>query len=112
VQAVIMGGGPMLAQSRYGDLVQGGGSDAMPPSLLPAYRDRYMPWRAWAREQRISRRCGWSLLEVTLKVAFENLGIRQAADSFGVRQGVALDALQRGLWQYCLIAGWETEEAA
>ncbi|HWX48140.1 MAG TPA: hypothetical protein VNZ61_08810 [Roseomonas sp.] len=111
VHAATVGGGPKLAQSRYGEVDGGAPGEDIPASLLPACANRFQPWRSWAETRRASRRGSATLFDVTLRVCAENLGIRQAADALGMDERTVLGALQRSLWQYCLIAGWETEAA-
>ena len=112
VHVAMVGTGPRLAQSRYGEAEGGKAGEDIPPSLLPACANRFQPWQRWAETRRASRRGSTTLLDLTLKVCAENLGIRQTADALGMNERTALSALQRSLWQYCLIAGWETEQAA
>lgn len=94
-----------LARPGYGEQ-SSDDQDGIPASLRSAFRDRYEPWHGWARQQAVSRRSGYSMLDITLLVCVEGLGQRQAADRLRMNQRRLLRALQDSLWWYVERAGW------
>ncbi|MFC4169618.1 hypothetical protein [Teichococcus aestuarii] len=112
VMEAIAGGGPALAQNRYGETISGGQAPDIPVCLLPALNHRFLPWKRWAQEQRVSRRSPYTLFTVTAAVCFESYGPDQVAGALGLHRRTVIESIQRSLWRYCLIAGWESEEAA
>jgi hypothetical protein len=111
VHAAVVGGGPRLAQARYGEVVALGETTDLPLALMPAHANRYAPWKAWALERRVSCRSGVTLFDLSIAVCFDNLGNDQAAERLGLDRRTVLRRLQASLWQYCLIGGWVSEAA-
>jgi hypothetical protein len=88
------------------DAYSGGGGLWL--SLLEVEHTRYAPWREWADAYPVKP--GKTLRDLTLLLASDGLGIRQAADAMRMDQRRALALLRRSLHRYCIIAGWQVGE--
>jgi hypothetical protein len=90
-----------LAEDAYGS---GGGGLWL--SLLEVEHTRYAPWREWADAYPVKP--GKTLRDLTLLLASDGLGIRQASDALHMDQRRALRLLRRSLHRYAVLAGWQS----
>jgi hypothetical protein len=89
--------------ARYGEWTDCEPPADWAPSLVTAYRDRYVPWREAAGREKIG---GTTLGDLALLIVVDNCGIWQAGARAGVHGETARAALQRALYSYCRVAGW------
>ena len=106
VRARQAGAMTLLAQITYAERMAGdtSGSVALWLTVEEMERERYFPWRAWARDYPLNSR--HTLEDLTLWIVEENLGIRQASDRGGMDQRRAERLLRRSLWHYATLARW------
>ncbi len=88
---------------------RGPATEDWPVGLRTAYRDRYVPWTAWAGTQAASRKSRHTLHDLALLVAADGWGHAQVAAEWGMERRTVLDALQRSLYWYASHAGWVRE---
>jgi hypothetical protein len=89
------------------DAYSGGGGLWL--SLLEVEHTRYAPWREWADAYPV--KAGKTLRDLTLLLAADGLGIRQAADAMHMDHRRAKALLRRSLHRYATIAGWQHGDA-
>jgi hypothetical protein len=78
-------------------------------SIEEAERERFGPWRAWARRhpaRRLPRRSDETLEDLTRLVVVKGRGVRQVADALRIDQRNALARLRQSLGWYVERAGW------
>jgi hypothetical protein len=78
-----------------------------------AERERFGPWKAWARHlpaRRLPRRSDETLEDLTRLVVVKGRGVRQVADVLGIDQRNALARLRQSLGYYAERAGWHRAE--
>jgi hypothetical protein len=104
---------PRVTASYAGREAAGPRTDEWSVSLRTAYRDRYIPWRAWAGMQPVRKRGSRETLgDLTLLVAGEGHGPDEAALAFRMHRQTVVRRLQESLWWYALHAGWAQEVRA
>lgn len=82
-------------------------------SIEEAERERFGPWRAWARRlpaRRLPRRSDETLEDLTRLVVVRGRGVRQVADALRIDQRNALARLRQSLGWYMEKAGWGGDE--
>jgi hypothetical protein len=82
-------------------------------SIEEAERERFGPWRAWARRlpaRRMPRRSDETLEDLTRLVVVRGKGVRQVADVLRIDQRNALARLRQSLGWYAEKAGWGRSE--
>ena len=82
-------------------------------SIEEAERERFGPWRAWARRhpaRRLPRRSDETLEDLTRLVVVKGKGVRQVADVLCIDQRNALARLRQSLAWYAQCAGWGVDE--
>jgi hypothetical protein len=78
-------------------------------SIEEAERERFGPWRAWARRhpaRRLPQRSQETLEDLTRLVVVKGRGVRQVADALRIDQRNALARLRQSLGWYVERAGW------
>jgi hypothetical protein len=78
-------------------------------SIEEAERERFGPWRAWARRlpaRRLPQRSDETLEDLTRLVVVRGKGVRQVADVLRIDQRNALARLRQSLGWYAEKAGW------
>jgi hypothetical protein len=78
-------------------------------SIEEAERERFGPWRAWARRfpaRRLPRRSDETIEDLTRLVVVKGRGVRQVADALRIDQRNALARLRQSLGWYVERAGW------
>lgn len=85
------------------DASSGGGSLWL--SVLDVEHTRFAPWKEWARAFPVRGQV--TLVELTLLMTVDGVGLRQLADRLAMDQRRALGLLRRSLHRYCVIAGWQ-----
>jgi hypothetical protein len=74
-----------------------------------AERERFGPWRAWARRhpaRRLPRRSDETLEDLTRLVVVKGRGVQQVADALAIDRRNALVRLRQSLGWYVERAGW------
>lgn len=82
-----------------------GGSGGLWLSLLEVEHTRFAPWREWADAFPVCM--GRTMRDLTMMLASDGLGIRQAANALRLDQRRVLALLRRSLHRYCTLAGWQ-----
>lgn len=91
----------------YSERLPSSAAEDLPPSLRTAYVDRYAPWRAWSGRMAVT--ASSNLGDLTLLFVVDNMGPRQVEQSLRIRNGTAVDLLQKSLQAYAALAGWVKE---
>lgn len=110
--AISAGVTPRVVAS-YGERAPSGPAmEDWPVTLRTAYRDRYVPWRAWAGSQPVRKRGSRETLgDLVLLVAGEGHCVEVVAVQLRMDKRTVLRRLQDALWCYAVRAGWGRETA-
>lgn len=104
------GGRKPLARSQFREYLPSGGDVCALMDVEEAERERYAPWRRFARGLP-ARRLPWpskeTLEDVTRSVVVLNQGVRKVANDLGIRQSSAEKGLNVSLEFYASLGGWE-----
>lgn len=100
------GGRQLLARSQFRERLAASSSDGIgvAASMEEVERKRYAPWKAWASAFPV--KTTRSLEDLTRAMVVQRMGVRQAADAFGMDQRRVLALLRRSLGCYAVLAGW------
>lgn len=108
------GGRLPMVRSQFAErLAAGGDGTGQMMGIEEAERERFAPWKAWARHlpaRRLPRRSDETLEDLTRLVVVRGRGVRQVADVLGIDQRNALARLRQSLRWYAERAGWEKPE--
>lgn len=108
------GGRLPMVRSQFAErLAAGGDGTGQMMWIEEAERERFAPWKAWARHlpaRRLPRRSDETLEDLTRLVVVRGRGVRQVADVLGIDQRNALARLRQSLRWYVECAGWEKPE--
>ena len=100
----VAGGRRPMVRSQFAERLASGGDGTGQMILIEeAERERFAPWKAWARHlpaRRLPRRSDETLVDLTLLVAVRGHGIRQVADRLGIDQRNALARLRQSFGRY------------
>jgi hypothetical protein len=104
------GGRLPMVRSQFSErLASGGDGTGELLGIEEAERERFGPWRAWARRhpaRRLPRRSDETLEDLTRLVVVRGRGVRQVADALRIDQRNALARLRQSLGWYVERAGW------
>lgn len=99
--------GLMPRVARFGErLDRGAGGDEVSPRMIAACA-RFNVWAEWAHRQPVNPRI--TLVDITLDVAVDGLGMQQLADRRGCDRIRGKRLLCLALWKYAELAGWLEE---
>jgi hypothetical protein len=105
------GGRMPMVRSQFAErLASGSDGTGELLGIEEAERERFGPWRAWARRhpaRRLPRRSDETLEDLTRLVVVKGRGVRQVADALRIDQRNALARLRQSLGWYAERAGWE-----
>ena len=86
--------------------VRGSGFEDWRPALITAFHERYVPWRDEAGAQAVRGQGSLTVADLVFKLAVDNYGVRQAADSYKMDQRTVLNIVRESLYRYAEIGGW------
>jgi hypothetical protein len=108
------GGRLPMVRSQFSErLASGGDGTGQMVGIEEAERERFAPWRAWARRlpaRRLPQRSDETLEDLTRLVVVRGKGVRQVADVLCIDQRNALARLRQSLAWYAQCAGWGVDE--
>jgi hypothetical protein len=108
------GGRLPMVRSQFSErLASGGDGTGQMVGIEEAERERFAPWKAWARRypaRRLPRPSVETLEELTRLVVVRGRGTKQVADALGIDHRNALARLRHSLGWYALKAGWVGDE--
>ena len=108
------GGRLPMVRSQFSErLASGGDGTGQMVGIEEAERERFAPWKAWARRypaRRLPRPSVETLEELTRLVVVRGRGTKQVADALGIDHRNALARLRHSLGWYALKAGWGGDE--
>ena len=106
----VEGGRLPMVRSQFSErLASGGDGTGQMVGIEEAERERFAPWRAWARRlpaRRLPQRSDETLEDLTRLVVVRGKGVRQVADVLRIDQRNALVRLRQSLGWYAEKAGW------
>jgi hypothetical protein len=108
------GGRLPMVRSQFSErLASGGDGTGQMVEIEEAERERFAPWKAWARcypARRLPRPSVETLEDLTRLVVVLGNGVRQVADVMRIDQRNALARLRQSLGWYAERAGWERRD--
>jgi hypothetical protein len=90
----------------YQPTIKGSGFEDWRASTLNAYHDRYIPWRNEAGAMPVHGLGNLTVADLVFKMAVDNYGVRQVADSYRMDQRTVLNMVRNSLFRYAEIGGW------
>lgn len=98
--------GLRMKVQNYQPHIKGSGYEDWRPSLLTAYQTRYIPWRDEAGAQAVRGQGSLTVADLVFKMAVDNYGGRQIADSYRMDRRTVLNLIRNSLMRYAEIGGW------
>ena len=104
------GGRMPMVRSQFAErLASGSDGTGELMGIEEAERERFGPWRAWARRlpaRRLPRRSDETIEDLTRLVVVKGRGVQQVADALAIDRRNALARLRQSLGWYVEKAGW------
>jgi hypothetical protein len=98
--------GLRMKVQNYQPQIKGSGFEDWRASTINAYHNHYIEWRDEAGATPVRGQGSTTVADLVFKMAVDNYGVRQIADSYKMDQRTVLDLIRISLAKYAEIGGW------